>query len=348
MLKRKKMTKWLTKCKRWLENVRPWLNSWRIQTTWLLKPITTSRDARLIAKPIRVNKIAPDYLESISRSESCWAATILDIDTFLSGLGLERPKDLCSYESQSRHSQKPISMFITCTAFQCHTQGEPKSIPRQIKAITGIMERFPMKRGVILPHTHAIRKEIVVWLEARGFGDRIITHDSKRSYREIALKKFFESKRDDLVSPYQPMLEKGLISKEDWPNGWLFLKCRSHLRVHLKSLKEWNKTSTNGDESTKVLRTACMSHLTSILEVFAHHSLVSSLVKSGSISKSLSAWFKVRDDQSDSDDVGHLFILDGSFERYYRQNAHLFHAGSRAPRAKPRHGWKGTWNRWVS
>jgi len=73
------------------------------------------------------------------------------------------------------------------------------TIPKQVKAIIGIMEKYPNKRGVVLPHTHYIRKGIVEGLRAAGYGDRVVTHDSDAGGRDSAIDYFMTSKENNLV-----------------------------------------------------------------------------------------------------------------------------------------------------
>ena len=282
--------------------------------------------ARLIAKPIRVNKIAPDYLESISRKRILLSATILDIDTFLSGLGLSDQKTLFIRITKSPFPKANFNVHYAPCGPMSYSR-RAKSIPRQIKAIAGIMERFPTKRGVILPHTHAIRKEIVAGLEARGFGDRIITHDSKAVLsKEIALKKFFESKRDDLVlvSTYVGegfdfkgrLAEWLVISKVPFP----FTPDPQIAQRMEQDEHEWRREHEGSpncpyEPPNKYSGSLCSSFtcIKPCQKWFNLQVALRLIQGAGRINRT-------------PDDVGHLFILDGSFERYYRQNAHLFPA----------------------
>lgn len=281
---------------------------------------------RMIAKPVRVNKIAPDRLEAISRKRILLSATILDIDTYLKSLGLENHKTLYVKITQSPFPKENFNVYVAPCGEMSYSRRE-KSLPRQIKAISAIMERFPTKRGVILPHTHAIRKAIVEGLQARGLGDRIITHDSNGIGRQHALDEFFSSKRDDLVliSTYVGegfdfkgrLAEWLVISKVPFPftpdpqiaqrmeqdeHQWR----REHEGTPACPYMPPNKYSGNLCSNRWGCNQPCQKWFN--LQV-----ALRLIQGAGRINRT-------------PDDVGHLFILDGSFQRYFNTNAHLFPA----------------------
>ena len=152
----------------------------------------------LSLKPVRVRRYAADKLESIARKRIFLSATILDVETFLHSLGLEGQKTLYVNATQSPFPKENFDIFYApCGSM---AWGKRKhTIPKQVKAIAEIMKRHPNKRGVVLPHSHAVRKELVSGLEALGLGHRIVTHDGNASARSLALNSFFDSPNDDLV-----------------------------------------------------------------------------------------------------------------------------------------------------
>jgi ATP-dependent DNA helicase DinG len=278
---------------------------------------------RLVAKPVRVNKIAPERLDSISRQRIFLSATILDIDTFLNGLGLGDQKTLFVRITQSPFPRQNFNVHIAPCGPMSYSKRK-HSIPRQVRAIAGIMDRFPNKRGVILPHTHAIRKELVEGLTAKGFGDRIITHDSNGDGRDVALKQFFESERDDLVliSTYVGegfdfkgrLAEWLVISKVPFP----FTPDPQIAQRMEQDEHEWRRQhegtpSCPYEPPNKYSGNLCSSFtcIKPCQRWFNLQVALRLIQGAGRINRT-------------PDDVGHLFILDGSFDRYYRQNAHLF------------------------
>tara|TARA_R100000008_G_scaffold69812_1_gene47231 strand:- start:7997 stop:9739 length:1743 start_codon:yes stop_codon:yes gene_type:complete len=148
--------------------------------------------------PVRVRKYADEMLDTVSRKRIFLSATILDIDTFLHSLGLEDQKTLYVNVTETPFPKDCFNIHYCPVGSMSYSRRE-KTIPKQVKAIQGIMERFPNKRGVILPHSHYIRESLVKGLTELGFEDRIVTHGSDVKGREAALDYFFKSERDDLV-----------------------------------------------------------------------------------------------------------------------------------------------------
>jgi Rad3-related DNA helicase len=276
----------------------------------------------ILAKPVRVNHLAPDLLDSISRQRIFLSATILDIETFLSGLGLSDQKTLYVRIVNSPFPKENFNVYYSPCGSMAYSKRE-KSIPKQVKAIAGIMSRFKDKRGVILPHTHAIRKALVEGLTEAGFGDRIISHDSNGLARQKALDTFFESKRDDLVliSTYvgEGFDFKGKLA--EWlvlckvPYGFIQdpqVKTRMEQDEHEWRREHEGSPSCPYEPPNKYSNGLCSS--------FSCH-------------KPCQGWFNLQTTlkmvqgagriNRTPDDVGHLFILDQSWDRYYRLNGHL-------------------------
>ena len=286
--------------------------------------ITTDRRNKrvMVAKPVRVNKIAPDLLDSISRQRIFMSATILDIDTFLSGLGLDDQKTLFVRITESPFPKENFNVHYAPCGSMSYSRRE-KSIPKQVKAIAGIMRKWPNKRGVVLPHTHAIRKALVEGLEDEGLGDRVITHDSNGAARTIALNEFFESKRDDLVliSTYvgEGFDFKGRLAE------WLVISKVPYLFTPDPQVRqrmeqdehEWRREhegtpSCPYEPPSKWTNGLCGS--------FTCHKPCQSWFNLATTLKLVQGAGRIN---RTPDDVGHLFILDQSWDRYYRLNGHL-------------------------
>ena len=188
-----------------IESFRAILNKTSVTLELLKRPkqviieTKSNRGERTIqVRPIRVNLFAEDRLESISKKRIFLSATILDVETFLSSLGLENQRNLYVNVKESPFPAENFKIhFANCGPMSFNKR--KFSIPRQIKAISAIMERHPTKRGVILPHSHKIREAIVEGLRELGHGDRIITHGSDSRGRQLALDGFFQSDDPSLV-----------------------------------------------------------------------------------------------------------------------------------------------------
>ena len=165
--------------------------------------VLENKDGVLTFKPIRVSKFAPDYLENVGRTRLMLSATILDVETYLKNLGLDGQKTLYVNITDSPFPVENFNVYYSpCGPMSWGKRAH--TIPKQIKAITAIAERFSDKRGVILPHSHAIRTDIVEGLKAAGLGSRVLTHGSDPRGRKHILDKFFNDKSQPwiLISTY--------------------------------------------------------------------------------------------------------------------------------------------------
>lgn len=165
----------------------------------LVVKLDSNRAGRYVEfNPVRVKDYAEEMLERVARKRIFLSATILDVDTFVQSMGLENQKTLYINVTESPFPKECFNIHY-CPVGSMSYSKRDTTIPKQVKAIKGIMERFPNKRGVVLPHSHYIRKALVEGLKAAGFEDRIVTHDSDAGGREAAIDYFMTSERDDLV-----------------------------------------------------------------------------------------------------------------------------------------------------
>ena len=149
-------------------------------------------------KPVRVRDYAVDMLDSVARKRIFLSATILDVDTYLHSMGLEDQKTLYINITESPFPKDCFNIHYSPVGSMSYSKRDA-TIPKQVKAIIAIMEKYPNKRGVVLPHTHYIRKALVEGLRDAGYGDRVVTHDSDAGGRDSAIDYFMTSKKDNLV-----------------------------------------------------------------------------------------------------------------------------------------------------
>ena len=277
----------------------------------------------LIIKPIRVNRFAVDRLEQISKKRIFLSATILDVETFLNNLGLEDQKTLYVNVTKSPFPKENMNIhYAPCGSMSYNKRKH--TIPRQIKAITAIMNRYEDKRGVILPHSHAIRKEIVAGLEDAGLGDRIITHDGNAQARQVALDHFFKSDRDDLVliSTYvgEGFDFKGKLAE------WLVICKVPFLPIQDPVINQ------RMSEDEHLWRSKYEGTPDCPYEPPSKYS--SGLCGSFTCPAPCKSWYRLQTALKivqgagrivrTPTDIGNLFILDGSWQRYSRSNLGLF------------------------
>jgi Rad3-related DNA helicase len=277
----------------------------------------------LILKPIRVRQYAAEIIEAVSKKRIMLSATILDIETFLHGLGLEGQKTLYINITESPFPSQNFNVhYAPCGSM---SWGKRKhTIPRQVKAIDAIMRQFPHKRGVILPHSHAIRKEIVQGLKDAGHEDRILTHDGNPRARKEVLDEFFTSDRDDLVliSTYvtQGFDFKGKLAE------WLCILKVPYLPTKdpviaermMQDEQAWRAVhedtpSCPYEPPSKYSGELCGAGFTCDAPCQKWYQLQTALAIVQGAGRVVRT----------PEDVGHLFILDGGWQRFARNSAHL-------------------------
>tara|TARA_B110000858_G_scaffold117915_2_gene134491 strand:+ start:174 stop:1928 length:1755 start_codon:yes stop_codon:yes gene_type:complete len=316
-----------------VESIREAVNKLETAVEILAKPsnVHVSFDnnkwgSHLVLKPIRVRQYAAEILESVAKKRVFLSATILDIETFLHGLGIENQKTLYVNITHSPFPQENFNVHYTpCGSMSWANR--KNTIPKQVKAIDAIMRHYSDKRGVVLPHSHAIRKELVEGLRALGHGDRVVTHDGNAVGRKEALDYFFTSERDDLVliSTYvsQGFDFKGKLAE------WLVICKVPYLPTQDPVISErmqqdeqaWRKLhedtpSCPYQPPSKYSGDLCGAGFTCPAPCQKWYQLQTALAIVQGAGRVVRT----------PDDVGNLFILDGGWQRFARNSAHLIPA----------------------
>lgn len=276
----------------------------------------------VVAKPIRVNSFALEHLERISEKRIFLSATILNCETFLDNLGLGHQKTLYVNVNKSPFNPDNFNIvYAPCGPMSWSKRDN--SVKKQIKAIAAIMDRNTDKRGVVLPHSHYIREKIVDGLRDLGYGDRILTHGSDATGRNIAIDTFFKSPRQDLVliSTYvgEGFDFKGRLAE------WLvickipFLPVKDP-QIELR-MKEDEHSWRRDNEGTP----ACPYE--------EPNKYSNGMCSSFNCAKPCQSWYNLQTALKlvqgagriirSQDDKGDLYILDGSWQRWARWNSHL-------------------------
>jgi Rad3-related DNA helicase len=277
----------------------------------------------VIAKPIRVNRFAADRLEMVAQKRIFLSATILNCETFLKNLGLENQKTLYVNVNKSPFASENFNIVYAPCGPMSYGKRD-NSLKKQIKALAAIMDKKTNKRGVVLPHSHYIRKTLVEGLTDLGYGDRIITHDGNSNARKHAIDHFFNSPRDDLVliSTYvgEGFDFKGTLAE------WLviakipFLPIKGSAQIELRMAEDEHSWRAEHENTP-----ACPYE--------EPNKYSNGLCSSFSCPKPCQSWYQLQTALKlvqgagriirTADDKGDLFILDGSWARWHRMNAHL-------------------------
>jgi len=285
---------------------------------------TADRNGQVLrVRPTRVSRFAGERLDEISKQRILMSATILDVDTFLTNLGLQDQRNLFVNVTDSPFPKENFNIHYAPCGPMSYGKRD-KSIPKQVRAISAIMDRFPHKRGVILPHSHAIRRTIIEGLIAEGHESRIVTHGPDPRGREVALKKFFDSPDDDLVliSTYvgEGFDFKGKLA--EWlvickipflpMKGDPVIEQRMQEDEHAWRAKHEGSPNCPYEPPNKYSNGLCGSY-SCPAPCKAWYSLQTALKLVQGAGRIIRT----------STDKGHLFILDGSWSRFSRNNTHL-------------------------
>lgn len=277
---------------------------------------------RTVFKPIRVSPWVPEYLTSVAQTRIMLSATILDIDTFTSNLGIQDQHNLYLNITQSPFPKENLSIvYAPCGPM---SYGKRKhTIPKQVNAISAIMNRFDDKRGVILPHSHAIRQEIVEGLIASGHGERVLTHGSNAYERQQVLDEFFRRTDEPLVlvSTY---VGEGFDFKGNLAE-WLVI-CKipylytpdPQIALRMEQDEHRWRAMHEGTEKCPYEKPSPYSN---------------GLCGSWTCHKPCQSWYRLQTSLRlvqgagrvvrTPTDVGHVFILDRGWDRYLKQNGGL-------------------------
>lgn len=292
----------------------------------VIENILENRKRVLRVRPVRANRFALENLERLSDTRIMLSATILDIDTFINNLGLENQRTLYINVTKSPFPAENFDIHYASCGAMSYSKRE-KSIQKQIKAIAAIMTKFDNKRGVILPHSHYIRETIVNGLIDLGFEDRICTHGSDPRGRKVALERFFSNKEKDLVliSTY---VGQGFDFKGDLAE-WLVI-----CKVPFLPIKGDPVIEQRMMEDEHTWRSKYEGTLDCPYEPPNKYS--NGMCSSFSCPAPCKSWYSLQTALKlvqgagriirSPTDKGHLFILDGSWARYARNNNHLLPA----------------------
>lgn len=141
-------------------------------------------DARwsLVMKPITVAPFAEDVLFSSAERVLMLSATILDVPTFLRGVGLE-PNDVEVIRVGSSFPPENRPLIARPVAKLTYHQRE-RDLPKLAAAVADIVAAHPNDKGIIHTHTYSIARYLAENLPASA-QNRLITHTTGN--REEAL-----------------------------------------------------------------------------------------------------------------------------------------------------------------
>jgi len=156
-------------------------------------------------KPVYAINFVEDLLFKYGKKILLLSATILDVDVMCRSLGLSR-NEIAAYRMKNRFPVKNRPIYIKPVAKM--TGGRDKMdewLPKLVKAVDEIVEKYPNKRGIIHTHNFAIMESIVNKCKP-SVANRLLTQREYPDKRDMLIA---HSKKSDSVI-VAPAMHEGI------------------------------------------------------------------------------------------------------------------------------------------
>lgn len=171
----------------------------------------TKESGQLTIKPLTATLFADEVLFKKANKILMMSATILDFNTVMRNLGIDSGNaNIVKLGSEFPLENRPI-FFWPCGSMSAKFFDE--TLPHMADGVQQLMNKYALKKGIVHTHSYKITKYLTEYLRSRGFGPRIITHDSEKGSREAAVAQHLESPEPTVL--FSPSMTEGLDLKED-------------------------------------------------------------------------------------------------------------------------------------
>lgn len=203
---------------RFLQRINMFRNSadpgeWFAWSDWQVNERTgrTTGTGDLLIKPLTARLFADDLLFSKAQKVLITSATILDFNTFMRNLGIQRDNAVTiSVDSEFPIENRPI--FYRPVGSMSYKKIDA-TLPLMAAEIETLLTRYIAKKGIIHTNSYKVNKYICDYLRSTSHAKRIITHDSSKGSRERAVAEHLASKEATVL--ISPSMTEGLDLKED-------------------------------------------------------------------------------------------------------------------------------------
>lgn len=176
--------------------------------------------AEILIKPLTATLVADEILFRKASMIVIMSATILDIVTFMRSLGIKDEEAVVlTLPSEFPVENRPIYYK---PVGKMNWNEREATMPRMLKFIEKIMDKYEGKKGIIHTHSYAFNKAITAYLRNTKHANRIITHTGIPGSRDAAVAEHFE--RPDATVLISPSLNEGLDLKEDLARFCILIK----------------------------------------------------------------------------------------------------------------------------
>jgi Rad3-related DNA helicase len=153
-------------------------------------------------KPLNINHLSKELLLGLGSRRIFMSGTIADQDIFVDELGLDR-KSTCFIKVD--YSSFPLDNRPIFTTLRGGNLGRSRRNQEQFhitaEQIIAIAKQFPDQKGLVLPFTDEIERNLVEAIQQldRGVADRIVQHTKGAREREAVFEDFDKSKGNQIL-----------------------------------------------------------------------------------------------------------------------------------------------------
>jgi ATP-dependent DNA helicase DinG len=178
------------------------------------------QEPELLIKPLTATLVADEILFRKAKMIVIMSATILDTVTVMRNLGIKNEDAIVlQLDSEFPIENRPI--FYKPQG-KMNYNDRKETMPKMLKMIEKIMDKYEGKKGIIHTHSYAFTKEIIDYLRNTKHAGRIINHTSVPGSRDAAVAEHI-SRPDDTVL-ISPSMTEGLDLKEDLARFCVIIK----------------------------------------------------------------------------------------------------------------------------
>lgn len=181
---------------------------------------TDTATGALKIRPLTASEIAESHLFKMGRRTLFLSATILSPVNFCAGLGI----DQTSVGIRRVDSEFPVEnrmVHIVPVGHMSYAKIEA-TLPRMVKAVSRILTRHPLEKGIIHTHSYRIQKALVDYLQGTEHNERLLFHDNKTGAREQCIAEHLTSPNPTVL--ISPSMTEGLDLSEDLSRFQILVK----------------------------------------------------------------------------------------------------------------------------
>ena len=171
---------------------------------WVIERWRNTEGLGINFKPVGVSGLAKDLLFGFSQRILMLSATILDLETFLSSLGITRDQaEFIRIESDFPPKNRPLFQRPVGKLTRMHLN---RTLPHLVNEIENLCDSHPNDKGVIHAHSYRIAQHIADNLP-RSLNWRLLTHSGPEG-REATLDKHLNSSEPTIL--LTPSMTEGI------------------------------------------------------------------------------------------------------------------------------------------